>query len=113
MLSVELWIRRGPSQSLARKAYLVVRAEVSVLGVDIDTIGVDSLGVTAVLLLVFPGLWDHVLGLIMRIPADPVQESKAIAHRDTDLPRAEALWARAPNSTAALALPRTMGRTYL
>jgi hypothetical protein len=58
-------------------------------------------------------LWNQVLSLIVWIPADPVQEGKAITHGDTNLPQAEALRARAPNSKAALALPRAMGRTCL
>ncbi len=37
------------------------------------------------LLLVFLGLRDQVFRLIVRIPADPVQEGKTIPHRDTDL----------------------------
>ena len=113
MRSIDLWILRWSSQPLAREADLVPNAEVSILGIDIDAISADSLGLTAVLLLIFLGLRDQVLRLIVRIPADPVQECNAITHRDTDLPRAEALRARAPNSTAALALPRTMGRTCL
>ena len=85
MRSVDLLILRWPSQSLTREAYVVPSAEVPILGVDIDAIGADSLGVTAMLLLVFLGLRDQVLRLIVRIPADPVQEGKAIPHRDTDL----------------------------
>ena len=83
MRSVDLLILRWPSQSLTREAYVVPSAEVPILGVDIDAIGADSLGVTAMLLLVFLDLRDQVL--IVRIPADPVQEGKAIAYRDTDL----------------------------
>ena len=83
--SIDLWILRWSSQPLAREADLVLGAEVAILGIDIDAISADSLGVTAVLLLVFRGLRDQVLRLIVRIPADPVQESKTIAHRDTDL----------------------------
>jgi hypothetical protein len=41
-----------------REANLVLPAEVSILGIDIDAISADSLGVTAVLLLVFLGLRD-------------------------------------------------------
>lgn len=66
-------------------AYVVPSAEVPILGVDIDAIGADSLGVTAMFLLVFLGLRNQVLTLIVRIPVDPVQERKAITHRDTDL----------------------------
>ena len=61
-------------------------------------------------LLVFLGLWNQVLNFIECIPTDPVQEGKAIPHADTNLPQAEALGARAPNSKAALASPRAMGR---
>jgi hypothetical protein len=64
-------------------------------------------------MLVFLGLWNQVLSFIVWIPADSVQEGKAITHGDTNPPQAEALRARAPNSKAALALPRTMGRTCL
>ena len=84
MRSIDLWILRWSSQALAREAYIVPRAEVSILGVDIDAISADTLGVAAVLLLVFLGLWNQVLRFIVRIPADPVQEGKAITHRDTD-----------------------------
>ena len=111
MSSTDLWILRRPSQSLTRKPYIVPSAEVSVHGVDVDTICADSLGVAAILLLVFLSLWNQVFGFVVWIPADPVQEGKAVSHRYTNLPQAEALRARAPNSTAALALPRTMGRT--
>ena len=104
MRSIDLWILRWSSQPLAREANFVLAAEISILGIDIDAISANSLGVTAVLLLVFLGLRDQVLRLIVRIPADLVQEGKAIPHRDTVL---------APNSTATLALPRTMGRTCL
>ena len=64
-------------------------------------------------LLVFLGLWNQFLSFIEWISADPVQEGRAITHGDTNLPQAEALRARAPNSKAALALPRAMGRTCL
>ena len=50
-----LW---GPSQSLARKPYVVSGAEVSVLGIDVDAICADSLVVATILLLVFLGLWN-------------------------------------------------------
>jgi hypothetical protein len=83
--SIDLWILRWSSQSLTRESDLVPGTEVSILDIDIDAIGANSLGVTAVFLLVFLGLRDQVLRLIVRIPADPVQEGKAIPHRDTDL----------------------------
>ena len=60
-------------------------AEVAILGVDINLIGADSLWITAVFLLVFLGLWNQVLSFIVWIPADPVQEGKAITHGDTNL----------------------------
>ena len=113
MNSTDLWILWRPPQSLTRKSYIVPSAEVSVLGIDVDAIGADSLGIVAILLLVFLSLWNQVFGFVVWIPADPVQESKAVSHRHTNLPQAEALRARAPNSTAALALPRTMGRKCL
>ena len=37
-------------------------------------------------LLVFLGLWNQFLGFIVWIPADPVQEGKAITHGDTKEP---------------------------
>ena len=84
MSSTNLWILRRPSQSLTRKPYIVPSAEVSVLGVDVDTICADSLGVAAILLLVFLSLWNQVFGLVVWIPADPVQEGKAVSHRHTN-----------------------------
>ncbi len=78
-----------------------------------NPIGTDSLWITAMFVLVFLGLWDQAFSFIVWIPADPVQEGKAITHRDTNLPQAEALRARVPNSKAALALPPAMGRTCL
>jgi hypothetical protein len=83
--SVDLWILRWPSQSLTGEAYVVSGAEVPILGVDVDAIGADLLGVTAVLLLEFFGLWDQVLGLIVWTPADLVQEGEAIPHGNTNL----------------------------
>ena len=111
MSSTNLLILRRPSQSLTRKPYIVPSTEVSVLGVDVDAIGTDSLGVATVFLLVLFGLWNQILRLIERIPANSVQEGKTIPYRNADLPQAEALRARAPNSKAALALPRAMRRT--
>ena len=113
MSSTDLWIFRRSPQSLTRKPYIVPSAEVSVLGIDLDAIGAASLGVATILLLVFLSLWNQGFGLVVWIPADPVQEGNAVSHRHTNLPQAEALRARAPNSTAALALPRTMGRKCL
>ena len=99
MNSTDLWILWRPPQSLTREPYIVASTKVSVLGIDVDAICADSLGIASILLLVF-------LGLSMQV-------GKAVPHRNTNLPQAEALWARAPNSTAALALPRTIGRTCL
>jgi hypothetical protein len=82
--SIDLWILWWPPQSLTRQTYVVPRAEVSILGVDVDAISADSLGVTAEFLLILLGLWNQVLGLIIWIPADPVQKSKAISHGDTN-----------------------------
>ena len=111
MNRVDLGILRRPAQSLPREAYVVPGAEVSILGSDIVAIGADPLGIAAVFKLTFLGLWNQVFTFNVRIPTDPVQEGKAIANGN-NLPQAEALRARAPNSTAALALPRTMGRTW-
>ena len=113
MSRIDLGILRRPAQSLTRKAYVVPGTEVSILGSDVDAIGADSLGITAVFMLIFLCLWNQVFTFIVWIPADPVQEGKAITHGDTNLPQAKALRARAPNSIAALALPRAMGRTCL
>ena len=111
MSSTDGWILWRSPQSLARQPYVVSGAEVSVLGVDIDAISAYPLRVTPILLLVLLGLGNQVFSFVVWIPADPVQEGKAVPHGNTDLPQAEALRARAPNSTAALALPRTIGRT--
>jgi hypothetical protein len=42
-----------------------------ILDDDIISIGTDSLGVIAVLLLAFLDLWDQILGFIVWIPTDP------------------------------------------
>ena len=104
MISTNLWIHWQHSQSLTRKPHIVPSAEVSVLGDDVDTICADSLGVVAIPLQVLVSLWNQVFGHVAWIPADPVQEAKPF--------RTETL-ILAPNTTAALTLPRTMGRTYL
>ncbi len=70
-------ILQRSSQLLDREADLVPSTDVSILGIDIDAVSTDSLGITAVLLPVFLGLRDQVLRLIVQIPADPVQEGKA------------------------------------
>ena len=85
MRSGDRWILRRPSRSLTGEAYVIPCAEVSILGVDVDAIGADALGVTAVRLFVFLSLWYQILRLIVRVPTDPVQECKSIPHRNTDL----------------------------
>jgi hypothetical protein len=65
--------------------YVVPRAEVSVLGIGVDAIGTDSLGVATVFLIVHCGLWNQILRLIARIPANSVQEGKTIPYRNNDL----------------------------
>jgi hypothetical protein len=51
-----------------------------VLGIEIESIGADSFWVAGVFLLIFVCLRDEVLRFIVRIPADPMQEGKAIAN---------------------------------
>jgi len=109
--STDLWILRWSPQSLTREPYIVPSAEVSVLGIDVDAICADSFGIASILLLLFLGLWNYASSLVVWIPAYSVQEGKAVSHRNTKLQQVEALRARVPNSTAAFALPRTMGRT--
>jgi hypothetical protein len=84
-----------------------------ILDVEINPIGADSLWITAVFLLLSLGFWNQVFSFIAWIPADPMQEGKAISNGDTHLPQAEAQRARAPNTKEALALPRAMGRTCI
>ncbi len=55
------------------------------LGIDLDAIGADSLGIAAVFLLVLFGLWNQILRFIVGTPADSVQEGKAIPRGNTDL----------------------------
>ena len=57
MSSTDLCILRRPPQSLTREPNIVPSAEVSVLGIDVDAICPDSLGIASILLLVFFGLW--------------------------------------------------------
>ena len=102
MSSIDCWLLRRSPQSLTRQPYVVSGAEVSVFGVDVDAISAYSLRVAAILLLVLLGLCNQVFSLVVWIPADPVQEGKAVPRGNTDL---------GPNSTAALALPRIIGRT--
>ncbi len=54
-------------------------------GVNIDSIGADSLGIAAVFLFVLFSLWNQILRFVARTPADSVQEGKAIPHGNTDL----------------------------
>ena len=84
MVSTVLWILWLPPQSLTREPYIVPSTEVSVLGIDVDAICADSLGEAAILLLVFLSLWNQVFGFVVWIPADPVQEGKAVSHRYTN-----------------------------
>ena len=72
-------LRRSP-QSLARQSYIVPRAEVSILGVDIDAISADPLRIAAIFLLVLFGLRDEVFSLVVRIPAYSVQGSEGVAY---------------------------------
>ena len=64
MHSVDHWILRWPYQSITREAYVVPGAEDPLFGVDIDAIEVESFGVTAMLLVVWLGLWDQVLEIV-------------------------------------------------
>ena len=64
---------------------VLIVAEVVSLGVDVNPIDIDSIGITALFLLMCLGLWNQVLGFIVCIPADPLQEGKAITHGDTSL----------------------------
>jgi hypothetical protein len=57
---------------------------VTILGVDVDAIGADSLGVAAMLLLILLGLSNQILSFVVGIPAEPMQERKSIANRNTD-----------------------------
>ena len=59
--------------------------EVAILGVDIKPIGADTVWIIAVFLLVFLSLRNQILRFIVWIPADPVQEGKAITHGDTNI----------------------------
>ena len=85
MSSTDGWILWRSPQSLARQPYVVSGAEVSVLGVDIDAISAYPLRVTPILLLVLLGLGNQVFSFVVWIPADPVQEGKAVPHGNTDL----------------------------
>lgn len=55
------------------------------LAFDVDAIRADSLGVAAVLLLVLFGFKNQVLGFVVWIQTDPVQEGKPITHGNTNL----------------------------
>jgi hypothetical protein len=61
--------------------------------------------------LVFLGLGNQITSFVVGIPADSVQQWNPVLNRETCLPQAEALRAMAPNSTAVLALSRTIGWT--
>lgn len=76
--SADLWIPRRPTQPLARESYVVSGAEVSILGVEVDAISTDALGATVLLLFILPGLCNQILGLIVWIPANPMQEGKPL-----------------------------------
>jgi hypothetical protein len=68
--STDLWILWRPPQSLTREPYIVASTKVSVLGIDVDAICADSLGIASILLLVF-------LGLSMQV-------GQAVSHRNTN-----------------------------
>ena len=85
MSSIDFGILGRSTLSLARKPYIASHAEVSILGVNIDSIGADSLEIAAVFLFVLFSLWNHILRCVARAPADSVQEGKAIPHINTDL----------------------------
>lgn len=84
MSSADFWILWWSTQPLTRESYFVSGAEVSILGVEVDAISADSLGVTPVFLLILLGLCNQIFGLIVWIPADPAQKGKAISHGDTN-----------------------------
>ena len=58
MSRVDLGILGWPAQSLARQADVLPPAEVTILGIDVNTIGANPLGIATVFLLVFLGLRD-------------------------------------------------------
>ena len=103
--AMDLDFSGAPTQPLTRETDFIPRAEVSILGVDIDAISTDSFGITAVLSLIFLCLRDQVLRFIVWIPADPMQEGKAISHRDTDLgPKLHSSSCLATNNGADMSL---------
>jgi hypothetical protein len=73
-------------QSLTREPNIAPSTKVSVLGINVDAICADSLGIATILLLVFLGLWNQLFGFVVWIPTDPVQKGKAVLHRNNDLP---------------------------
>ena len=83
--SVDVRILRWPAQALAREANVHPRAEVSILGVDVDAICTYAFGVAAVILLVFFGLSNQVSPFVVGVPADPMEEREAILNRDANL----------------------------
>ena len=99
---INLCVRRRPSQSFARETNSCSRTEVPVLGIDVNAISAYSFRVETIVLLVLLGLSNQNITFVAGIPAEPMQERKSITNRTSVL---------APNSAAALAFPRTMGRT--
>jgi hypothetical protein len=58
---------------------------VPVLSIDINAISAYSFRVATIVLHVLLGLGNQILALVVGIPAEPMQERKSIAHRNTDL----------------------------
>ena len=65
--------------------YVVSRAEVLVLPIDVDTVSTDAFWIKAVFLLLLLALSIQILGFFESVPASPMKESKAIPHGNTDL----------------------------
>ena len=72
MSGIDHWILGWPTQSLARQPNFVFGAEVSVLGIDIDAISTDSLGIADMILFAFLSMWNQVFSFVVWIPADSV-----------------------------------------
>jgi hypothetical protein len=85
MNNIDCCILRRYPHALARQPYVVSVAEVSVLGVDLDAIGADSLWIAAIALFVLLGLCNQVFRLLVGVPDDPVQKGKAIPEGNTDI----------------------------
>jgi hypothetical protein len=81
---IDLWILRRPSQSFTRETNSCSRTEVSVLGIDVKTVSAYSFRVATIVLLILLGLGNQILAFVVSIPAEPMQERKSIAHRNTD-----------------------------